>query len=161
MAAGSRISQVSLLAHTRTDECRPRSLSLVSCAQLLTNVSRNKPDRQSESDSEWYNKVSSEYSCSLSLHSKETMIQYKMNGAKIYAYILFDTTSAASKMFSSGKKNIKMNLDLSTPCSHKERENERETERREKRWSLKYFNLKKMTLFPFIIPSVSGHISFI
>ncbi|XP_041469372.1 leucine-rich repeat-containing protein 9-like isoform X1 [Lytechinus variegatus] len=57
MAAGSRISQVSLLAHTRTDECRPRSLSLVSCAQLLTNVSRNKPDRQSESDSEWYTKV--------------------------------------------------------------------------------------------------------
>lgn len=57
MAAGSRISQVSLLAHTRTDESRPRSLSLVSCAQLLTTVSRNKPDRQSESDSEWYSKV--------------------------------------------------------------------------------------------------------
>ncbi|XP_072171420.1 leucine-rich repeat-containing protein 9-like [Diadema setosum] len=57
MAAGSRISQVSLLAHTRTDQSRPRSLSLASCAQLLTTVSRNKPDRQSENDSEWYSKV--------------------------------------------------------------------------------------------------------
>ena len=58
MAAGSRISQVSLLAHTRTDTIRPRSLSLASCAQLLTQISRNKPDRHSENDSEWYSKVS-------------------------------------------------------------------------------------------------------
>lgn len=57
MAAGSRISQVSLLAHTRTDVVRPRSLSLASCAQLLTLISRNKPDRLSENDSNWYSKV--------------------------------------------------------------------------------------------------------
>ncbi|KAJ8046058.1 Leucine-rich repeat-containing protein 9 [Holothuria leucospilota] len=57
MAAGSRVSQVSLLAHSRTDTARPRSLSLLTCAQLLTQMSRNKPDRMSESDSEWYLKV--------------------------------------------------------------------------------------------------------
>ncbi|XP_033624638.1 leucine-rich repeat-containing protein 9-like [Asterias rubens] len=61
MAAGSRISQVSLLAHTRTDVVRPRSLSLASCAQLLTLISRNKPDRLSENDSNWYSKVTTLY----------------------------------------------------------------------------------------------------
>lgn len=58
MAAGSRISQVSLLAHSRTDLVRPRSLSLLTCAQLLSQMSRNKPDRINENDSEWYLKVS-------------------------------------------------------------------------------------------------------
>ncbi|XP_071832914.1 leucine-rich repeat-containing protein 9-like isoform X2 [Apostichopus japonicus] len=57
MAAGSRISQVSLLAHSRTDLVRPRSLSLLTCAQLLSQMSRNKPDRINENDSEWYLKV--------------------------------------------------------------------------------------------------------
>ncbi|XP_038075835.1 leucine-rich repeat-containing protein 9-like [Patiria miniata] len=57
MAAGSRVSQVSLLAHTRTDSCRPRSLSLASCAQLLTQISRQKPDRLCETDGNWYSKV--------------------------------------------------------------------------------------------------------
>ncbi|XP_022094850.1 leucine-rich repeat-containing protein 9-like [Acanthaster planci] len=57
MAAGSRVSQVSLLAHTRTDTIRPRSLSLASCAQLLTQISRQKPDRLSENDGNWYSKV--------------------------------------------------------------------------------------------------------
>ncbi|XP_033096422.1 leucine-rich repeat-containing protein 9-like, partial [Anneissia japonica] len=45
MAAGSRISQVSLLAHSRLDQGRPRSLSLASFAQLVTSMSRQKPDR--------------------------------------------------------------------------------------------------------------------
>ncbi|XP_078672195.1 leucine-rich repeat-containing protein 9-like isoform X1 [Branchiostoma floridae x Branchiostoma belcheri] len=57
LAAGSRISQVSLLAHSRTDQLRPRSLSLAPYAQILTQVSRNKPDRAGEQDSFWYNKV--------------------------------------------------------------------------------------------------------
>ncbi|XP_077863786.1 leucine-rich repeat-containing protein 9-like [Saccoglossus kowalevskii] len=57
MAAGSRISQVSLLAHSRTDRVKPRSLSLASCAQVLWSTSRHKPDRVSETDSQWYLQV--------------------------------------------------------------------------------------------------------
>ncbi|XP_077999840.1 leucine-rich repeat-containing protein 9-like isoform X2 [Glandiceps talaboti] len=57
MAAGSRISQVSLLAHSRTDKTRPRSLSLASYAQILWSTSRNKPDRVGENDSQWYLQV--------------------------------------------------------------------------------------------------------
>ena len=58
MAAGSRISQVSLLAHSRMDPHRPRSLSLNSYAQILTQSSRWKPDRAGDSDNAWYSKVS-------------------------------------------------------------------------------------------------------
>ncbi len=57
MAAGSRISQVSLLAHSRTDMMRPRTLSLLSYAQVVLQNSRNKPGRTSESDSLWYVQV--------------------------------------------------------------------------------------------------------
>uniref|UniRef100_A0A3B5A897 Leucine-rich repeat-containing protein 9-like n=1 Tax=Stegastes partitus TaxID=144197 RepID=A0A3B5A897_9TELE len=39
MAAGSKINQASLLAHSRTNEDRPRSLSLLSTAQLLCRLS--------------------------------------------------------------------------------------------------------------------------
>ncbi|CAH1791753.1 unnamed protein product [Owenia fusiformis] len=57
MAAGSRISQVSLLAQSRTDQSRPRSLSLNSYAQVLAQTSRHKPDRVGEQDNLWYSKV--------------------------------------------------------------------------------------------------------
>ncbi|XP_064621486.1 leucine-rich repeat-containing protein 9-like isoform X3 [Lineus longissimus] len=57
MAAGSRISQVSLLAHSRTDMTRPRTLRLGSYAQALIQTSRLKPDRVGEQDNQWYAKV--------------------------------------------------------------------------------------------------------
>ena len=58
LAAGSRISQVALLTHSRTDLSPPRTLNLDMYAQVLTQCSRNKPDRLSEQDSLWYLKVS-------------------------------------------------------------------------------------------------------
>ena len=57
VAAGSRISQVSLLTFSRTDHSRPRSLSLLSTAQVLYSKSRNKPEKISEHDANWYSKV--------------------------------------------------------------------------------------------------------
>ena len=57
MAAGSRISQVSLLAHARTDAQPPANLSLLPNAQFLLLNSRNKPDRTGEQDNVWYSKV--------------------------------------------------------------------------------------------------------
>ncbi|XP_013396331.1 leucine-rich repeat-containing protein 9 [Lingula anatina] len=59
MAAGSRISQVSLLTHSRTDTVRPRSLNLSPCSLVLSQFSRFKPDRLGEQDNEWYAKVTS------------------------------------------------------------------------------------------------------
>ena len=57
VAAGSRISQVSLLTHARTDHNKPRSLSLKLTAQVLTNISRNKPEKVGDHDTHWYSKV--------------------------------------------------------------------------------------------------------
>ena len=57
LAAGSRISQVSLLSYSRTDHHQPRSLSLFPYAQVLYQVSRNRPDRLSDQDNMWYLKV--------------------------------------------------------------------------------------------------------
>ena len=57
-AAGSRISQLSLLAHSRTDQAVPRSLSLGSSAHIITSVSRHKPMKSSETDATWYGQVS-------------------------------------------------------------------------------------------------------
>ncbi|KAL4237983.1 Leucine-rich repeat-containing protein 9 [Mactra antiquata] len=57
VAAGSRISQVSLLTHSRTDHHRPRSLSLFSTAQILINTSRHKPEKVGDSDTHWYSKI--------------------------------------------------------------------------------------------------------
>ena len=57
MAAGSRISQVSLLAHARTDLQPPANLSLLPNAQFLLLNSRSKPDRIGEQDNIWYSKV--------------------------------------------------------------------------------------------------------
>ncbi|XP_021359491.1 leucine-rich repeat-containing protein 9-like isoform X7 [Mizuhopecten yessoensis] len=57
VAAGSRISQLSLLTHGRTDESKPRSLNLLGIAQILEKMSRLKPEKFGESDSQWYSKV--------------------------------------------------------------------------------------------------------
>ena len=72
MAAGSRVSQVSLLALSRTDTERPRSLSLALAAQVLTQTSRNKPDRGSEQDNLWYAKVRQRGSTTVSIATAVT-----------------------------------------------------------------------------------------
>ncbi|XP_052769048.1 leucine-rich repeat-containing protein 9-like isoform X3 [Mya arenaria] len=59
IAAGSRISQVSLLTFSRTDQSRPRSLSLLSTAQVLCTTSRHKPEKLSDHDTHWYSKITS------------------------------------------------------------------------------------------------------
>ncbi|CAL1540956.1 unnamed protein product [Lymnaea stagnalis] len=56
-AAGSRISQLSLMAHTRTDSEVPRSLSLGDSAHIITMISRNRPMKTSEADTKWYSQV--------------------------------------------------------------------------------------------------------
>ncbi|XP_052269181.1 leucine-rich repeat-containing protein 9-like isoform X5 [Dreissena polymorpha] len=57
VAAGSRISQVSLLTFSRTDQSRPRSLSLLSTSQIMCAMSRNKPERVNDHDTHWYSKI--------------------------------------------------------------------------------------------------------
>ena len=57
MAAGSRISQVSLLMHSRTDTEPLRTLSLQTHAHTLTQYSNRKPDRAVDLDNDWYLKV--------------------------------------------------------------------------------------------------------
>ncbi|CAG5119813.1 unnamed protein product, partial [Candidula unifasciata] len=58
-AAGSRISQLSLLTYSRTDTVVPRSLSLADSAHIITMISRNKPVKESDSDVFWYTKITS------------------------------------------------------------------------------------------------------
>ncbi|XP_056151358.1 leucine-rich repeat-containing protein 9 [Lampris incognitus] len=57
MAAGSRITQASLLAHSRTDSERPRSLSLLSAAQLLCQLSSTHWDLSRDPESGWTAKI--------------------------------------------------------------------------------------------------------
>ncbi|KAL8572554.1 hypothetical protein ACOMHN_040458 [Nucella lapillus] len=57
MAAGSRISQLSLLTNSRTDSMLPRSLSLGCGAHIIAHNSHLKPDKVSETDTGWYSKV--------------------------------------------------------------------------------------------------------
>lgn len=57
VAAGSRISQLSLLTNSRTDTVLPRSLSMGSGAQIIALNSRLKPDKVSDADTSWYAKV--------------------------------------------------------------------------------------------------------
>ncbi|GFN97682.1 leucine-rich repeat-containing protein 9 [Plakobranchus ocellatus] len=56
-AAGSRISQLSLLTHSRTDTEVPRSLSLGDSAHIITQISRLKPFKSSDLDVTWYLQV--------------------------------------------------------------------------------------------------------
>ncbi|XP_041710984.1 leucine-rich repeat-containing protein 9 isoform X2 [Coregonus clupeaformis] len=57
MAAGSRINQASLLAHSRTDSERPRSLSLLSAAQLLDQLSPLPWDITGDLEPGWTTKI--------------------------------------------------------------------------------------------------------
>ncbi|XP_076099461.1 leucine-rich repeat-containing protein 9-like isoform X2 [Mytilus galloprovincialis] len=59
IAAGSRISHLSLLTHTRTDNNKPRSLSLLTTPHILEKISRSKPEKMNEHDSHWFLKVTS------------------------------------------------------------------------------------------------------
>ncbi|KAM9354856.1 leucine-rich repeat-containing protein 9 [Pholidichthys leucotaenia] len=57
MAAGSKISQVSLLAHSRIDGERPRSLSLLSTAQLLCYLTPAPWRPRKELEPDWTAKI--------------------------------------------------------------------------------------------------------
>ena len=57
MAAASRISSFAVLAHSRTDQVRPRTLSLVSTAHIILTTSFKKPVRPMDEDSQWFVKV--------------------------------------------------------------------------------------------------------
>ena len=58
MAACSRIAYVTILAHSRTDETKPRTLSLDSTTCILMNTSKSKPLKLYEDDKKWFFKVS-------------------------------------------------------------------------------------------------------
>ncbi|XP_029195766.2 leucine-rich repeat-containing protein 9-like isoform X1 [Acropora millepora] len=57
LAAASRPSSFSILAHARTDQDKPRTLSLVPTAQSILANSQNKPVKLVEDDSQWFVKV--------------------------------------------------------------------------------------------------------
>ena len=59
MAAASRPSSFSILAHARTDQSKPRTLSLVPTAQAILANSQNKPVKLMDEDSQWFQKVTS------------------------------------------------------------------------------------------------------
>ncbi|XP_069772401.1 leucine-rich repeat-containing protein 9 isoform X3 [Narcine bancroftii] len=52
-----RLSQVSFLTCSRTDEVLPRCLSLMNCAQILTQISNNKPKPSINQDTTWFSKI--------------------------------------------------------------------------------------------------------
>ncbi|KAK0052192.1 leucine-rich repeat-containing protein 9 [Biomphalaria pfeifferi] len=56
-AAGSRISQFSIMTFARTDQTVPRSLSLGDSAHIITSSSRNRPQKMADSDARWYSQV--------------------------------------------------------------------------------------------------------
>ncbi|XP_069063527.1 leucine-rich repeat-containing protein 9 [Pleurodeles waltl] len=56
LTSGSRITQGLLLLHSRTDQARPRCLTLLPAAQILTQVSKNKPDI-SDFNNSWFAKI--------------------------------------------------------------------------------------------------------
>uniref|UniRef100_A0A3P8Y1B0 Leucine rich repeat containing 9 n=1 Tax=Esox lucius TaxID=8010 RepID=A0A3P8Y1B0_ESOLU len=57
MAAGSKITQASLLAHSRTDSERPRCLSLLSAAQLLDQLSPSPWNLTGDLEPGWTTKI--------------------------------------------------------------------------------------------------------
>uniref|UniRef100_A0A8C1EU04 Leucine rich repeat containing 9 n=2 Tax=Cyprinus carpio TaxID=7962 RepID=A0A8C1EU04_CYPCA len=57
VAARSRINQASLMTHSRTDSERPRSLSLLSSAHLLTQISPSPWKHSQELESGWTTKI--------------------------------------------------------------------------------------------------------
>ena len=67
MAAASRPSSFAILAHARTDQKRPRTLSLVPTAQAILSTSLNKPVKLKDDDSQWFIKVTGKKGTSLKL----------------------------------------------------------------------------------------------
>ncbi|XP_061113948.1 leucine-rich repeat-containing protein 9 [Conger conger] len=57
LAADSRINQAALLAHSRTNRDQPRGLSLLSAAQLLTQLSPNPWDPSGQLQPGWTTKI--------------------------------------------------------------------------------------------------------
>ncbi|XP_073775247.1 leucine-rich repeat-containing protein 9 isoform X2 [Danio rerio] len=57
VATRSRINQASLMSHSRTDSERPRSLSLLSSAHLLTQISSSPWKHSQELESGWTSKI--------------------------------------------------------------------------------------------------------
>ncbi|CAH3150734.1 unnamed protein product [Pocillopora meandrina] len=57
MAAASRPSSFAILAHARTDQSKPRTLSLVPTAQAILASSQNRPVKLQDDDSQWFIKV--------------------------------------------------------------------------------------------------------
>ncbi|KAH9489094.1 Leucine-rich repeat-containing protein 9 [Bulinus truncatus] len=53
-AAGSRISQLSIMTYARTDLIVPRSLSLGDSAHIISASSRNRPLKNCDNDTRWY-----------------------------------------------------------------------------------------------------------
>jgi len=67
MAAASRPSSFAILAHARTDQNKPRTLSLVPTAQAILASSLNKPVKLQDDDSQWFIKVTGKNGISLKL----------------------------------------------------------------------------------------------
>ncbi|XP_078516483.1 leucine-rich repeat-containing protein 9 [Lissotriton helveticus] len=57
LTSGSRITQGLLLLHSRTDQARPRCLTLLPAAQILTKISKNKLDILTDFDTSWFAKI--------------------------------------------------------------------------------------------------------
>lgn len=57
MAAASRPSSFAILAHARTDQSKPRTLSLVPTGQAILASSQNRPVMLQDDDSQWFIKV--------------------------------------------------------------------------------------------------------
>ena len=70
MAAASRPSPFAILAHARTDQSKPRTLSLIPTAQAILATSLNKPVKLQDDDSRWFIKVTEKkFSQTLSVFS--------------------------------------------------------------------------------------------
>ncbi|XP_043929516.1 leucine-rich repeat-containing protein 9 [Protopterus annectens] len=59
LTAGTKLNQVTLLINSRTDEVRPRCLSLLSSAEILHHFSKNNFDTQFDMNSDRYSKITS------------------------------------------------------------------------------------------------------
>ena len=57
MAAASRISTFAILAHSRTNQVKPHSLSLFPTAQTILATSNQRPARPMDDDNQWMVKV--------------------------------------------------------------------------------------------------------
>ncbi|XP_062917896.1 leucine-rich repeat-containing protein 9 [Mobula hypostoma] len=57
ITTGFRVTQASLLACSRTDEVPPRCLSLMNCAQILTQISKNMPNASVDQGTAWFSKI--------------------------------------------------------------------------------------------------------